>query len=195
MEITHCLADAKHIRRFLDACDGNWHRCIYINCVNCRAKSSCNQPGFLFCPDHRAVPLVLPLPVLGDSVFLDMYAQFLKEQKILSLDCPCMALLDIQNKDCYDWWWNRYIYFYIGPLHFLYLSRTEKRKTGGMTYEKSYCHHTIYRPDVYQLNLHTHVFYLILQVLSFQREKQKDAHFLPGMCRTGSIVPTPVFLW
>ena len=120
METTHCLADAKHIRRFLDACDGYWHRCIYINCVNCRAKSSCNQPGFLFCPDHRAVPLVLPLPdadmlfacrpepgeclaVFKDSVFLDMYAQFLKEQKILSPDCPCMALLDIQNKDCYNW--------------------------------------------------------------------------------------------
>ena len=120
METTHCLADAKHIRRFLDACDGYWHRCIYINCVNCRAKSSCNQPGFLFCPDHRAVPLVLPLSdadmlfachpepgeclaVFKDSVFLDIYAQFLKEQKILSPDCPCMALLDIQNKDCYDW--------------------------------------------------------------------------------------------
>lgn len=120
METTHCLADAKHIRRFLDACDGNWHRCIYINCVNCRAKSSCNQPGFLFCPDHRAVPLVLPLSdanmlfacrpepgeclaQLKDSAFLDMYAEFLKEQKIISPDCPCRALLDIQNKACYDW--------------------------------------------------------------------------------------------
>ena len=120
MEITHCLTDAKHIRRFLDACDGNWHRCIYINCVNCRVKNPCNQSGFLFCPDYRAVPLVLPLSdadilfacrpepgeclaVFKDSVFLDMYAQFLKEQKILSPDCPCMALLDIQNKDCYDW--------------------------------------------------------------------------------------------
>ena len=120
METIHCLADAKHIRRFLDACDGNWHRCIYINCVNCRAKSSCNQLGFLFCPDHRAVPLVLSLSdadmlfachpepgeclaVFKDSVFLDIYAQFLKEQKILSPDCPCMALLDTHNKDCYDW--------------------------------------------------------------------------------------------
>ncbi len=120
MEITHCLADAKHIRRFLDACDGNWHRCIYINCVNCRAKNSCTQPGFLFCPDHRAVPLVLPLSdadmlfaccpepeeclgVFKDTVFLEVYAQFLKGQKIISPDCPCMALLDIQNKDCYDW--------------------------------------------------------------------------------------------
>ena len=43
------------------------------------------------------------LAVLGDSVFLDMYAQFLEGHKILSPDCPCMALLDIQNKDCYDW--------------------------------------------------------------------------------------------
>ena len=43
------------------------------------------------------------LAVFKDSVFLDMYAQFLEEQKILSPDCPCMALLDIQNKDCYDW--------------------------------------------------------------------------------------------
>ena len=120
METTHCLADAKHIRRFLDACDGNWHRCIYVECANCRVKNPCNQPGFLFCPDHRAVPLVLPLSdadmlfaccpepeeclgVFKDTVFLEVYAQFLKGQKIISPDCPCMALLDIQNKDCYDW--------------------------------------------------------------------------------------------
>ena len=90
METTHCLADAKHIRRFLDACDGNWHRCIYINCANCRAKNPCKETGFLFCPDCRAIPL-------------DMYAEFLKEQKIISPDCPCMVLLDIQNKACYDW--------------------------------------------------------------------------------------------
>jgi len=34
--------------------------------------------------------------------------------------------------------------FYSNPLHFLCLPRTEKRKTGGMTYEKSYHHHTIH---------------------------------------------------
>lgn len=61
METTHCLADAKHIRHFLDACDGNWHRCIYVECANCRAKNPCNHSGFLFCPDYRAVPLILPL--------------------------------------------------------------------------------------------------------------------------------------
>ena len=120
METTHCLADAKHIRRFLDACDGNWHRCIYVECANCRVKNHCNQSGFLFCPDYRAVPLILPLSdadmlfacrpepeeclgVFKDTVFLEVYAQFLKGQKIISPDCPCMALLDIQNKDCYDW--------------------------------------------------------------------------------------------
>ena len=120
METTHCLADAKHIRRFLDACDGNWHRCTYINCANCRAKNPCKETGFLFCPDCRAIPLVLPLSdanvlfacrpeseecltLLKDSAFLDMYAEFLKEQKIISPDCPCRALLDIQNKACYDW--------------------------------------------------------------------------------------------
>ena len=120
METTHCLADAKHIRHFLDACDGNWHRCIYVECANCKVKNPCNLSGFLFCPDYRAVPLILPLSdadilfacrpepgeclaVLGDSVFLDMYAQFLEGHKIISPDCSCMALLDIQNKACYDW--------------------------------------------------------------------------------------------
>ena len=43
------------------------------------------------------------LAQLKDSAFLDMYAEFLKEQKSLSPDCPCMVLLDIQNKACYDW--------------------------------------------------------------------------------------------
>ena len=120
METTYCLADAKHIRRFLDACDGNWHRCIYVECANCRVKNPCNQSGFLFCPDYRAVPLILPLSdadmlfacrpepeeclgVFKDTVFREVYAQFLKGQKIISPDCPCMALLDFQNKDCYDW--------------------------------------------------------------------------------------------
>ena len=120
MEITHCLADAKHIRRFLDACDGNWHHCIYVECANCRVKKNCNTSGFLFCPDYRAVPLVLPhsdasilfacrpepeecLAVFNDSAFMEMYTEFLKGKKIISPDCPCMALLDIQNKDCYDW--------------------------------------------------------------------------------------------
>lgn len=80
----------------------------------------CKETGFLFCPDHRAIPLVLPfsdanvlfacrpepeecLAQLKDSAFLDMYAEFLKEQKTISPDCPCLALLDIQNKACYDW--------------------------------------------------------------------------------------------
>lgn len=120
METTHCLADAKHIRRFLDACDGNWHRCIYVECIDCRARKTCTGTGFLFCPDHRAMPLVLMLSDASilfarcpepeeclarfpASVFLSMYGQFLESQKILSPDCPCRALLDIQNKDCYDW--------------------------------------------------------------------------------------------
>ena len=120
METIHCLADAKQIRRFLDACDGNRHRCIYVECANCRGKNPCNRSGFLFCPDCRAVPLVLPLSdadllfacrpepeeclaLLRDIVFLEMYAEFFKGHKIIAPDCPCMALLDIQNKDCYDW--------------------------------------------------------------------------------------------
>ena len=30
MEQSRCNADAKHIRHFLDICDGNWHSCIYV---------------------------------------------------------------------------------------------------------------------------------------------------------------------
>ena len=120
METTHCLADAKQIRRFLDACDGNWHRCIYIKCTHCKSRKPCKESGFLFCPDHRAVPLVLslsdakllfarqPVPeecltALKASAFLELYGEFLKARKILEPDCPCRALSDIQIKDCYDW--------------------------------------------------------------------------------------------
>ncbi len=120
MEITHCIADAKHIRHFLDACDGNWHRCIYIRCTNCKEKKSCTGSGFLFHPDQRAVPLVLPLSdayivfscrpepeeclaTLKVSDFLSMYGDFFKKLKLLSPDCPCRTLLDIQNHECYDW--------------------------------------------------------------------------------------------
>ena len=120
MKTTHCLADAKQIRRFLDACDGNWHRCIYIECTHCKSKNPCTESGFLFHPDHQAVPLILPLsdanilfarnPVpeeclttLKASVFLDIYEEFLKSKKILKPDCPYRALLDIQNRECYDW--------------------------------------------------------------------------------------------
>ena len=43
------------------------------------------------------------LTTLKASVFLDMYEEFLKSKKILEPDCPCRALSDIHNRDCYDW--------------------------------------------------------------------------------------------
>lgn len=81
---------------------------------------SCTWSGFLFHPDQKARPLVLPLSdaclifssrpepeecfaTLTAPVFLSMYGEFLKSRKVLSPDCPCRALLDIQNQECYDW--------------------------------------------------------------------------------------------
>lgn len=61
MERTHCTADAKHIRHFLDCCEGNWHQCVYVRCVSCKAPGYCRQPDFLYHPDPEGKPCVLPM--------------------------------------------------------------------------------------------------------------------------------------
>ena len=59
MERIHCMADAKHIRRFLDCCEGNWHQCVYVRCVSCKTPGYCRQPDFLYHPDPEGKPCVL----------------------------------------------------------------------------------------------------------------------------------------
>ena len=61
MEQSRCNADAKHIRHFLDICDGNWHSCIYVRCVSCKTPGYCNGPHFLYHPDENGRPCVLPM--------------------------------------------------------------------------------------------------------------------------------------
>ena len=61
MEQSRCNADAKHIRHFLDICDGNWHSCIYVRCVSCKTPGYCNGPHFLYHPDENGSPCVLPM--------------------------------------------------------------------------------------------------------------------------------------
>lgn len=56
MEQSRCNADAKHIRHFLDICDGNWHSCIYVRCVSCKTPGYCNGPHFLYHPDENGSP-------------------------------------------------------------------------------------------------------------------------------------------
>ncbi len=40
--------DAKHIRRFLDNCDGNWHNCIHVACPSCRPPKTVMSQAFSF---------------------------------------------------------------------------------------------------------------------------------------------------
>lgn len=61
METTYIQTDIKHVRRFLDACDGNWHHCIHVTCPSCKTSGICRESGFLFHPDATAEPLILPL--------------------------------------------------------------------------------------------------------------------------------------
>ena len=61
MEQSRCNADAKHIRHFLDICDGNWHSCIYVRCVSCKTPGYCNGPHFLYHPDENGSPCILPM--------------------------------------------------------------------------------------------------------------------------------------
>lgn len=60
MEQSRCNADAKHIRHFLDICDGNWHSCIYVRCVSCKTPGYCNGPHFLYHPDENGSPCPAP---------------------------------------------------------------------------------------------------------------------------------------
>ncbi|WP_089982932.1 hypothetical protein [Clostridium sp. C105KSO13] len=120
METTHCSADAKHIRRFLNTCDGNWHSCIYVSCTFCQTPGLCKERDFLFLPDEEGIPSILPisdakflfsripepmecLSVLTVAQFLSMYQQFFKQRQFSSNGCPCMSLLHAQEEACYDW--------------------------------------------------------------------------------------------
>ena len=62
MERTHCTADARHIRHFLDCCEGNWHQCVYVRCVSCKTPGILQAAG-LFLPIRirRGKPCILPM--------------------------------------------------------------------------------------------------------------------------------------
>ncbi|MDO4275282.1 MAG: hypothetical protein Q4D16_16550 [Eubacteriales bacterium] len=116
----HCSVDAKYTRLFLDACDGNWHNCIYVNCPSCKFQGTCREPDFLCCLDQDGQPLLLPLSdarllfprtpeptecvsILTAAQFLSVYHRYLEKQQICGTLCPCMALLRIREAQCYDW--------------------------------------------------------------------------------------------
>lgn len=114
--------DAKHIRRFLDNCDGNWHNCIHVACPSCRPPKNCHESGFLFHPDGNAAPLLLPLSAaeplfscrlepdecllsIKMSKFLSMYRNYIQAQPWPegTFPCPCMAMLKSQEAVNYNW--------------------------------------------------------------------------------------------
>ena len=118
MKSKHINVDAKHIRRFLDSCDGNWHNCLYVSCTHCNASNK--QSGFLFHPDKDGIPLLLPLidakilfscaPDPGECLcfmnltqFLSMYRDYIKKHQYPAGDCPCMTMLKEQEELNYDW--------------------------------------------------------------------------------------------
>lgn len=117
---THINIDAKHLRRFLNSCDGNWHNCIHISCTSCQIQKSCPEQGFLFHPDNAAIPLLLPLTAaenlfschiepeeclcsLTMTQFLSMYGDYIKKQQYPDNACCCMAMLKAQEDENYDW--------------------------------------------------------------------------------------------
>ena len=120
MERTHCTADARHIRHFLDCCEGNWHQCVYVRCVSCKTPGYCRQPDFLYHPDPDGKPCVLPmrdarllfarLPeptecagALTMEQFTSLYRPYLEKEGLLEAPCLPEALLRLQEAACYDW--------------------------------------------------------------------------------------------
>jgi len=112
MKHPHCKTDAKHIRHFLNLCEGNWHSCIYVWCRTCNAQESCENSGFLFHPDETGSPCILPL---SDAALLfpripeptectgSMSIAALAAQKLPLKPCPIPALLRLQENQQYDW--------------------------------------------------------------------------------------------
>lgn len=120
METIQLQTDAKHIRKFLDACDGNWHNCILVSCISCNYQTTCSQKGFLVCPGSSAEPLLLPLSDadilfscrpdaeecichLSFSDFHRLYHEYLMTIPADAPECPCMNLIKLQMKQNYDW--------------------------------------------------------------------------------------------
>lgn len=120
MEHPHCMADAKHIRHFLNCCEGNWHRCIYVRCVSCPVSETCKHPDFLYHPDEKGLPCILHVKDSGilfsripepteccasvTSVqFAELYQLYLKAEGLAECHCIPTALLKLQEQSCYNW--------------------------------------------------------------------------------------------
>lgn len=120
MKQTHCRSDAKHIRHFLNACEGNWHSCIYVRCNTCQTIEKCHIPDFLFHPDETASPCILllsdtellfsrtPKPdeclkSMTIAEFLQLYKAYLAKAELSSDGCPVLELLHLQESSHYDW--------------------------------------------------------------------------------------------
>lgn len=120
MKHPHCKTDAKHIRHFLNLCEGNWHSCIYVWCRTCNAQESCENSGFLFHPDETGSPCILPLSdaallftripeptectgSMSIAAFTELYLPYLAAQKLPLKPCPIPALLRLQENQQYDW--------------------------------------------------------------------------------------------
>ena len=108
MEQSRCNADAKHIRHFLDICDGNWHSCIYVRCVSCKTPGYCNGPHFLYHPDENGSPCVLPmadarmlfsripeptecLSAITLEQFQSLYGLYFAKEALTDKPCPCFC--------------------------------------------------------------------------------------------------------
>lgn len=59
MDKKRCVSNLETIRRFLNACDGNWRNALYIECSTCKYDASCCD--LLFVPDEDGTPLLLPV--------------------------------------------------------------------------------------------------------------------------------------
>ncbi len=120
MKTTHCIADAKYICHFLNICDGNWHKCIYVKCRTCSLPCQCKEPGFLFHPNEDGVPIILPLQdayilfatrpeadecinIMNMTDFLSLYQLYLKKNELLDFSCPIRALMNMQTENFYRW--------------------------------------------------------------------------------------------
>lgn len=53
-------SDPKLLYHFLNLCQGNWHRTVYVTCNDC-PTAACPMRDFLMLPDAQGKPILLPV--------------------------------------------------------------------------------------------------------------------------------------
>lgn len=113
-------SDPKLLYYFLNLCQGNWHRTIYVKCERCPSAEHCPQKDFLMLPDKEGKPVILPVQdaailfsehpdhreclfSINFTQFLGMYAAYFKTLQCQPKQCPAKKLAQDLTDHLYGW--------------------------------------------------------------------------------------------